>query len=298
MQERKNPWPPEAVETLKRMEAQLEARGLSEGTRRGYENRVGNFVRRLGVRPSEITATQVEDYFVFLTRERGLVASSRNTYGAALKFYFDKTLGRPELCKAVVTAREKRPLPTVLSGTEVKQLFASLRSPMFRTIAMVCYGAGLRCGEACRLTVDDIDSQRMVLWVREGKGGKDRQVALGKALLKALRNYWRVRRPQGRHLFPGRRREPPYVSRSAFLKALTKAVRVSGIDKPATPHTLRHSYATHLIEAGADVRTVQLFLGHASLRTTMRYIHLTHARMQRVANPLDVLTSKKVNPFG
>ena len=180
----------------------------------------------------------------------------------------------------------------------MKQLLAGLKAPVHRTLAALCYGAGLRISEACRLKVDDIDSRRMVIHVRNGKGGKDRQVALGAALLEQLRAYWRWRRPTGTYLFPGRRRSRPYLTTAAFQKALKLSVAASGIDKPVTPHTLRHSYATHMIEAGADLRTVQLLLGHASLRSTTRYVHLTHARLQQVASPLDMLGGKEGERFG
>ncbi len=298
MRRQKNDWTKTLRSSLKKMDAQLEARGNRPRTRQAYVSCVSRFVHRVKRRPAEITAAQVEQYFIHLTRDRGLSASTRNQYAAALRFYFETTMGRQNLCAKVVRARTSRPLPTVLSGTEVMQVLDSLDSPVHRTLAMLCYGAGLRVSEACRLKVDDIDSQRMVLHVRAAKGDKDRQVALGTTLLEALRAYWRCRRPRGPYLFPGNRRRPPYLSRAAFQKVLKASVKASGLDKQVTPHTLRHSYATHLIEAGTDLRTVQLLLGHSSLRSTMLYVHLTHARMQKVASPLDMLKGKEGRRFG
>jgi site-specific recombinase XerD len=294
----KRHWIEALKSSLEKMDAQLEARGNRPLTRQAYVSCVNRFVHRVERHPAEITAAQVEEYFIHLTRERGFSASTRNQYAAALRFYFETTLGRRNLCQKVVRARTARPLPTVLSGSEVMQVLASLDSPVHRTLAMLCYGAGLRVGEACRLKVDDIDSQRMVLHVRAAKGDKDRQVALGATLLEALRSYWRWRRPRGPYLFPGNRRQPPYLSKAAFQKVLKASVEASGLDKRVTPHTLRHCYATHLIEAGTDLRTVQLLLGHSSLRSTMLYVHLTHARMQKVASPLDMLKGKEGRRFG
>jgi integrase/recombinase XerD len=197
----------------------------------------------------------------------------------------------------VVKARARRKLPEVLSGREVDELLRTLRRPAHHALASLCYGAGLRVGEACGLKAKHVDSKRMIIHVHDGKGGKDRQVPLGRRLLLVLRRYYRVVRPRPPYLFPGRG-ERPHLSKAAFQKALQVALRQTGITKRVTPHVLRHSYATHLIEAGADLRSVQLLLGHASLRSTTTYVHLTRARFEKLPSPLDMLGTKEGEGLG
>jgi site-specific recombinase XerD len=169
-------------------------------------------------------------------------------------------------------------------------MFAHIPSPMHRAILFAAFGSGLRISEACRLRVDSIDRARKVLNVRSGKRNRDRTTLLGDRLLEALTAYWKVARPKGPYLFPSRNGAAgPTITRAAASIALKKAVAASGVTKRVTPHTLRHSFATHTIEGGTDLRTLQILLGHASIRSTVRYVHLTEARAGQLVSPLDKL---------
>jgi site-specific recombinase XerD len=179
-------------------------------------------------------------------------------------------------------------MPDILSGSEVARVLAAVGSRKHRMVLMAAYGAGLRVSEACSLSVGEIDSARGVIHVRDGKRGRDRYVMLADRLLLALREYWRIERPAGTRLFPGRA-PGGCVSQQAVRDALRKAVAVCGLTKRVTVHTLRHSFATHLLEGGTDLRTIQELLGHNSIRTTVGYLHVSAARIGRTKSPLDVL---------
>lgn len=283
--------------TLAAMEASMEVRELAAATRSAYLGAVRRFGEHHGKDPAELGRAQVEAFLLHLKQERGLVASTRNQYAAALRFLYGKTLEKPEVAAAVVKALEDKKLPEVLSGTEVRQLLGELRKPVHHALGSLCYGAGLRVGEACRLEAKDVDSKRMVIHVHHGKGRKDRQVPLSRRLLAVLRRYYGVVRPRPPYLFPGRSGRG-HLSKAAFQKALQHALRKTGITKRVTPHVLRHSYATHLIEAGADLRSVQLLLGHSSLRSTTTYVHLTRSRFDALPSPLDMLGTKEGEGLG
>jgi site-specific recombinase XerD len=214
-----------------------------------------------------------------------------------LRFLYRVVLQRPKDAELIPLAKNRQRLPEVLSGSEVRGVLGAFESVVHRTIALVCYGAGLRLSEACRLCVQDIDSQRGVLHVRCAKGSKDRQVTLGPALLGALREYWKARRPRGPYLFEGAVAGKP-LDVSGFQKALTAAARRAGVAKRVSPHVLRHSYATHMMEAGADLRSLQLQLGHSSVSSTIRYVHLTHARRKGLPSPLDLVLSDRGSLLG
>jgi len=179
-------------------------------------------------------------------------------------------------------------VPTVLSGSEVARLLAALETDKHRALVMLAYGAGLRASEACKLRIEDVDPKRMLLHIRDTKRGRERYVMLSPRLLAMLRAYWKVSRPKGPQLFPGRDLGKR-LTRAAMHKAIVKAAKLAGITKRVSPHTLRHSFATHLLEAGTDLRTLQVLLGHASLKSTMAYLHISTARVQSVASPLDAL---------
>lgn len=206
---------------------------------------------------------------------------------AALKYLYTHTLSRPEEVAWIQWPRVASRVPVILSGSEVEALLAAMPSPRYRAVTMTAYGAGLRVHEACRLEVGDIDSRRMVIRV-QGKGGKERYVMLPEVLLSTLREYWRVCRPPRPLLFPGPSGEAP-ISTSAVQKAVREARATAGIGKVVTPHVLRHTFATHLFELGADLRTIQVILGHASPRTTQRYVRVSQRTLHRTASPLDVL---------
>ena len=198
-------------------------------------------------------------------------------YVAGIRFLYGVTLDRPEVAKRIPWPKVPRKQPDILSGTEVTHLLAAIESVKHRVVLTAAYGAGMRVSEACRLQVGDIDSQRGLIHIRQGKGSRDRHVMLGDRLLSALREYWSLTRPQGPYLFPGQR-PGTSVSATAVRTALHAAVAKAGISKRVTPHVLRHSFATHLLEAGADIRVIQVLLGHQSIRTTAHYTQLSQRR--------------------
>jgi site-specific recombinase XerD len=210
---------------------------------------------------------------------------------AALRFFFVRTLKRPEFRDFLPYPREPERLPTILSLDEVARLINASGNLFRRALLMTLYGTGMRRSEVVRLRVSDIDSQRMIIRVVQGKGGKDRDLPLKPELLETLRAYWRWRKPKG-YLFPShdpRRGPEEPISDKTVWHACRDAARRAGITKHVTPHTLRHSWATHLLEGGTDLRTIQVLLGHGDLETTARYIHLSQAHLHTAANPFENL---------
>jgi integrase/recombinase XerD len=274
---------------LSRFRDDMQLHGLSVHTQEAYERHVRRFLEDTEYPKKPVSLKRTKKYLLKLVRQEAMNPSTRNQHAAAVRFFLSKTLGKDWAKDKIPNSRTEKKLPEVLNGAEIIRLMRSFDSQKQKTVAMLCYGAGLRVSEAISLTVKDIDSEGGVIHVRRGKGNKERVVALGESLLNQLRKYWVSRRPTGQHLFPGNGGRE-HIGRMSFNKALRKAVAKAGIDKSVTPHTLRHSYATHMIESGVDLRSVQLLLGHSSLQSTSRYIHLTHARMQRIQSPLDVLS--------
>jgi integrase/recombinase XerD len=240
----------------------------------------------------QIERDQVRAYVEHVT-ERSRSASWLKMKLAGLVFLFARTLGRPADVSFIKFPKQHSPLPTVLSQQEVAALLQVLRHPVYRAIAMVIYGTGLRIDEALSLEVGDIDGQRGVLRVRHGKGDRARDVKLSSGLYQWLRSYWDRERPPRPHLFASRRTGRP-PSQEAVRAALAAAAEEAGIKKPVRPHVLRHSYATHLLDAGTDVRVIQSLLGHKSLQTTMRYTRVSTALVQKTPSPLDLLPAKGV----
>ena len=234
--------------------------------------------------------------FLVTLLEKKATPSTRNVYLGALRFLFEVTLGRPEVCAGIPRAKMRRTVPTVLSGAEVEKLFEAIESPKYRAILMTAYGAGLRIGEVCALHVDDIDNQRMLLRVRGGKTG-DRYVMLSPKVLESLRDYWRQVRPPGPELFPGKK-PGTVLCRNAVRKVLCQVLERAALGKHVTPHTLRHSFATHLLDLGADIRTVQLLLGHAAIESTSRYLHLSTARLCATPSPLEAIGTPRGAALG
>jgi len=224
-------------------------------------------------------------------RRQGRSASWLKMHLAALVFLFAKTLGRPAEVSFVVWPKQYSPLPTVLSQAEVDAFLQALRHPVYRAIAMVIYGAGLRIDEALALEVSDIDGGRGVVRVRHGKGNRAREVRLSPALYQWLRRYWDKERPPLPSLFASRRTGRP-PTQDTVRHAFAAAAEQARITKPVRPHVLRHSYATHLLDAGTDVRVIQALLGHRSVQTTMRYTRVSNALMQKTPSPLDLLPSR------
>jgi site-specific recombinase XerD len=261
--------------------------GYALSTQDKYFAAAERFVGRFGQTPSRLGRAEVRTYTEEL-RASGASPSALKQVFAALKFLFEKTLGRPGEVSFLAWPRQPRMLPSVLSVAEVGALLAAIRQPHHRMIAMVMYGCGLRISEACQVQVGDIDAARGVLHVRQGKGGKARDVVLGERLLRELRAYWLVARPPLPHLFVGLQTGRPLEPR-LVRKALQRASVAAGIRRNFRTHMLRHSFATHLFEEGTDLRTLQALLGHASLRTTAGYTQVAHAKLIQTRSPLDRL---------
>jgi integrase/recombinase XerD len=272
----------------RRMLEDLQIRNLSPLTQRAYVEHVARFARYFGRSPAVLGPEEIRTYLVYLTTEKHLAPSMIIITVAALRFLYTITLQKAWSVKAVIPApKEPQRVPVVLSPAEVVQFLDCIKLPKHHTILTTCYAAGLRIAEAVHLTVAAIDSQRMVLRVEQGKGQKDRYVMLSPRLLEILREWWRLSRP--RHwLFPGEHADQP-ITTHAVNCACRTAHRRCGIAKPITPHSLRHAFAVHLLEAGTDVRTIQLLLGHRSLKTTAQYLCLATNKVCATASPLDLV---------
>jgi len=276
----------------KMMLEELERRNYSQGTRRIYLRTIEQFAGYFHQSPDRLGPQQIREYLAHLFENGKMAPNSVAQRNAALRFFFVHVLKRPWTMDD--TPYPKRPfrLPTVLSRDEVARLIEAAATPLHRIVLMTAYATGLRRAELARLQIADIDSQRMVLHVRGGKGRKDRDVMLSPALLEALREYWRgLKRKPKQWLFASRQspRAGLPISDKVFWHACERAARRAGIDKPIHPHTMRHCFATHLLEAGADLRTIQLLLGHSDLKATTVYLHLSQRHLQATASPLDSL---------
>jgi integrase/recombinase XerD len=276
----------------KMMLEELQRRNYSEITTRKYLQYVTAFARHFGKCPDQLGPNELRRYQAYLLRERKVTPGTAVNCVAALRFFFIKTLKRHQFREFLPYPKDRRRLPTVLSREEVSRLINAAGTLFRRTLLLTLYGTGMRRSELARLKVSDIDSQRMIIRVVAGKGGKDRDLPLSPTLLETLREYWRWRKPK-LYMFPTRIRglpvEEPISDKTVWI-ACSEAARRAGIRKRVTPHTLRHSWATHLLEAGTDLRTIQVLLGHGDLETTAQYLHLSQRHLQTVTNPLDGLT--------
>jgi site-specific recombinase XerD len=265
----------------------MQLRQFSPHTQASYLLQITQFARYFAQSPEVLGPDEIRTYQLYLATEKKLAPSSRNTAASALRFLYAVTLKKPWEVADLPRPKKSQTLPVVLSREEVVQFLESVRTLKQRTILTVCYAAGLRIAEATHLKITDIDSQRMVIRVEQGKGRKDRYVMLSPALLTLLRTYWKAERP--RHwLFPGTLPGLPITSDAVQL-ACQQARHRAGLKKLITPHSLRHTFATHLLEAGTDVRTIQLLLGHRSLATTARYLKVATSTVCATASPLDLL---------
>jgi len=266
----------------------MQVRNLSPLTQRSYVEHISRFARHFGRSPALLGPAEIRAYQLYLTQEKHLAPASIVVAVAALRFLYTVTLRTAWAVEAVIpTPKVPDTLPVVLSPAEVVQFLDSIDTAKHRTILTTCYAAGLRISEAVQLTLSAIDSQRMVLRIEQGKGQKDRYVMLSPTLLEILRDWWRVSRSRP-WLFPGHRPGAPITTR-AVNRACRKAHRRCGIPKPITPHSMRHAFAVHLLEAGTDVRTIPLLLGHRSLATTARYLRLATTTVCATVSPLDLL---------
>jgi site-specific recombinase XerD len=278
-----------------RLERAFDLRGTPASTRKTYRYCIHCFERFAGRPVDQLTRHEVEHFLLHLIRERKLSPGSSNVYAGALKFLFGAVLDQPEMMVRVVRRKLPMRLPVILTAAEIERVLAAVRSIAVRTILVLAYGAGLRVNEACQLRVEDVDSRAMLLHIRHAKRGRERYVMLGVRVLEALRAYWRVRRPPGPVLFPGRWGRGT-ITRAAVSKELRKALERCGLERPVTAHTLRHCFATHLLDRDVDLRTLQVLLGHAALSSTVRYLHVSTARVRRVESPADRLSRTLVTP--
>lgn len=266
----------------------LQIRRLSTSTQRQYIRAVRDLARYYGKSPELIDCRQVQDWLLYLMNQRNLNWSTVNTICAGLKFFYSVTLKLNGELFSIPSRRTPRSLPAILSAEEVEHLFSveedNLRN---QTLLMATYAAGLRVSEVIRLTIKDIDSKRMMIFVRKGKRAKDRYTLLSKRLLSQLRAYWRVYKPKGR-LFPGNK-PATHIADSTARGIFVMAKARASITKDGGIHMLRHSFATHMLEAGVDVRTIQILMGHSSIVSTMRYLQMTRKKFDDTQSPLDRL---------
>jgi integrase/recombinase XerD len=280
-----------------RMQQDLERAGYAKGTVETYLACARDFVQHFDGRSPLRLGQDEMRAFVDMLEGRELSPQRVRQYLAALKFLYGKTLGRPEDVAWVGFPRVKRRTPEVLSGSEVHRVLGAIKSRPSRAIATVCYGAGLRVSEARQLEVQDILSSRGLLHVRAGKGGHERFAMLSPRLLTTLREYWRAVRPKPPLLFPSATASGP-IHPETVRTALRDAARTASVCKRVTPHILRHSFATHLLEMGVEMRIIQQLLGHASIRSTAVYAQVTTAIVQRTKSPLDVLGTSEAEILG
>ena len=270
----------------RRMLDEMSIRQFGDKTQSDYIRHVETLTRCIGRSPD--TATP-DDLRAFQTRQRatGVQPSSMNSAVSALRFFFTFACDRPDLGRYLRIVKQPQKLPVVLTQEEAARLLAAAPGPKFRAIFGVAYGAGLRVSEVAHLKVSDIDSQRMLLRVEQGKGRKDRNAMLSPRLLQLLREWWVIQRPTT-WLFPGRDPIQPVSARHIY-RVVRETAEAIGIEKRVGPHTLRHSFATHLLEQGVDIRVIQVMVGHTKLDTTARYVHVASRVLRDVASPLDRL---------
>lgn len=265
----------------------LKLRNRAVNTQERYVRHVAAFARYFGKSPELLGPEHVRTYQLYLIEQKKLSASSLSVATSALKFLYGVTLRRKWAVDRLPHPRREKRLPVVLSPEEIVRFLEAIGSVKYRAILMTAYAAGLRVTEVTRLNVQDIDSQRMCIRVRQGKGSKDRYVMLSPRLLTLLRTCWKTERPS-RWLFPGKKPGRP-LSAGSVRRACEKARYASGLAKHVTPHTLRHSFATHLLEGGTDLRVIQVLLGHRSSAATARYTHVAMHRVHETKSPLDTL---------
>lgn len=267
------------------MLADLQLKGLTTKTQKIYLREVSNYAKYFGKSPEQLGEKELKEYLLYLLNERKLAKGTYRFYYQGLKFLYKHTLKREEVVEKICCPRGKKKLPVVLDLAEVKTLLSVIENLKHRAILTITYSAGLRISETACLKVSDIDSKRMMVRVQQGKGGKDRYSILSQTALEYLRQYWRAYRPK-EWLFEGQK-EGTHVCISSIRQIFLEAKERAGITKPVSPHTLRHSFATHLIEAGTSLHHVQLLLGHRSPTTTTVYLHVSRMNLAQVISPLD-----------
>jgi integrase/recombinase XerD len=267
-------------------------RGLAPTTQRSYIHYVAEFAKYYNTSPDKLDLEAVRQYQLYLLNEKRMSPQSVNSFVAAVQFLYLVTLEMPWGKESFSRVRVGSTLPVVLSPEEVARFFEHVPSVKYRAVLMLCYGAGLRIGEAIAVKVSDIDSKRMVIRIEEGKGRKDRYVMLSPRLREVLRSYFRAARPED-WMFPSWRADR-HLSAGSISQACRDASKQSGLTKRITAHTLRHSFATHLLENGTDTRVIQVLLGHARIDTTARYTMVSTHVIAATPSPLDTLRVKPI----
>ena len=272
---------------IQRMAEDMKLRNLSPATIDAYTWHVDKFCKHFGKGPDQLGPDEIRQYQLYLVNEKKSSWSSFNQAVCGLRFLYQVTLERPWAIKHIPFGKRPKRLPAVLGNEEVLDLLSCVPNLKHRTVLLTCYAAGLRLSEATHLRIEDIRSQRMQIRIANGKGRKERLVPMSPRLLHALRAYWKATRSCN-YLFPGKTPDVP-LSSATIQKACKRAVRQAGLPLRVTPHSLRHSYATSLLEAGVDLLTIGRLLGHTSFVTTMIYLHVRRPHLDRAPSPIDWL---------
>ncbi|MCO4770641.1 MAG: site-specific integrase [Deltaproteobacteria bacterium] len=279
-------------EIEERFVAALRLAWFAETTIRTYTHCLRSFERFHGAGAEDLGHEHMRPYLEYMRNVRGTGITTQRMHVHALRHLYTRVLGRPEVTKGIPTPRPPEVLPDLPTDEELRALFAAAPRARHRALFRTMYATGLRVAEAVRLRPGDIDSAAKLLHVRHGKGGRGRRVMLSRRLLAELRLYWVEERPTGEWLFPGRK---GHISSASVRAALHRATEVAGIERRITPHTLRHAFATRLLDRGVDLRTIQVLMGHGDLSTTARYLHVSTARIEATRSPLDVLEGEWVD---
>ena len=263
-------------------------RRFSLKTQEAYVAAVTGLARHYKQSPDKIDKQMIQDYLLYLMQKRKLSWSSCNVAVSGIRFFYTQTLGMDSMYLSIPPRKKDNKLPEILSTEELERLFAALTNQKHRTLLMTTYAAGLRVSEVVGLKLTDIDSERMMIRVQQGKGRKDRYTILSERLLKELRIYWKMYRPE-LWLFPSGTKQERFLSMNSAQRIYYHAKDVAGIQKGKGIHILRHCFATHLLEAGVDLRTIQMLMGHKSITTTMGYLQVTRKLLSSTQSPLDLL---------
>jgi site-specific recombinase XerD len=272
-----------------KMKRDMEIRGLSPRTQENYLGCIKLFVKYFMISPDKLGLEDIYTYQAYMIRDRKVAENTYNQYVAALKFLYGRTLQRDWKIELIPYHKRSKRLPTVLNREEVVKLYKAVSYIKHKAMILTLYSTGVRASELARIQISDIESKRKLIRIDQGKNRKDRYVPLSEKLLKILREYWRSEKVKPKiWLFPGRSGSKP-INRNSVRNVVNKAKEVAGIQKRVTTHTLRHSFATHQLEDGVDIRKIQLILGHRSLRTTAVYLHVASNYLENTSNPLDTL---------
>lgn len=278
----------------RRMLFDMQARNLADETQRSYIHYLAGYAKFFNTPPDQLGPDHVIEYQAYLLREKRLSAQSANCFSASAQFFYTVTLGKEWTSRQFPRAKVPIILPTMISANEVFEFFLHVPSPRYRTVLMLCYGAGLRISEAVSLRAADIDSARLVIRVRQGKGAKDRETVLSPMLLELLRHWWRIARPGKDWLFPSSYRGGAcHLQPDRVRQACTDAAKEANLGKRITPHVFRHAFATHLLENGVDLRKIQVMLGHRRIDTTAHYTAVATKTIAEVPSPLDRILTRR-----